>query len=248
MRNLSFLPAESVPLADRAALLNDAYADYFVPMHLTIDAMQAVDQFYDVDLARSAVAQVGREAVGIAFLSRRGDRGWISGVGVLPAWRRRGIARALMNILLDGAREAGIACITLEAIVQNQPARALYRTLGFAEGRELLSWRFPADSDALPIPAERLIHAPVEKLLAYFDRWHDQPACWQSEVATLRKMAARMRGYRLDLDEIPAGYCLVSERGDSVALMDVDIAPGIARAPAGLSNAGGTLLQALSAL
>jgi len=234
-------------VSDRAVLLNAAYADYFVPMHLTPDAMQAVDQYYDVDLTRSVVAQAGAELVGMALLSRRGKRGWISGVGVLPAWRRQGIARAMMHTLLESVRETGIAEVTLEAIVQNEPARALYRALGFAEGRELLTWRFPADGDALPIPAERLVRAPVEELLARFDDWHDQPPCWQSEAATLWKLAARMRGYCLDLNGIPAGYCLVSERGDSVALMDIGMDPRIARA-AGLSNAGCTLVQALSAL
>ncbi len=95
----------------------------------------------------------------------------------------------------------------------------------------------------MPIPAERLSPAPADALLAHFDGWHDQPPCWQGEAATLQKMTDRMRGYRLDMDGTPAAYCLVSERGDSVALMDVGINPDI-----GFLNAGRILLQALAAL
>ena len=101
---------------------------------------------------------------------------------------------------------------------------------------------FPVDADPLPIPEEQLSPAPVEALLANFDGWHDQPACWQGEAATLRKMAGRMRGYRLDLAGGAAGYCLVGERSDAVALLDVGLAPG-----AGMLAAGRTLLQALAA-
>jgi ribosomal protein S18 acetylase RimI-like enzyme len=242
MKELQLVPAERMSHADRAALLNAAYIDYAAPMHLTAETMQGLVRFYDVDLAASVVALAGSEPVGMALLSCRGERGWISGVGVLPAWRRQGIARRMMEAVLARPGEGCIREIALEVITQNLPARALYASLGFAEGRELLAWRFPADADPLPIPEEQLSPAPVEALLAFFDGWHDQPPCWQAEAATLRKMTERMRGYRLDLAGIPAGYCLVGERDDAVALMDVGIAPD-----AGMLTAGRTLLQALAA-
>jgi GNAT superfamily N-acetyltransferase len=91
--SIYLLPADHVDVGLRAGLINAAYADYYVPMYLTSDSMRSVDDLYDVDLARSVVAYDRSEPVGMALLSRRGDRGWISGVGVLPAWRRRGIGR-----------------------------------------------------------------------------------------------------------------------------------------------------------
>lgn len=232
-----------VPVAERAALLNAAYAGYYVPMHLTAEGMQSVDRFYDVDPARSVVAFDGAQPVGLALLSCRDERGWISGVGVLPAWRRRGIGRRMMEALFGSAREAGIRRVTLEAIDRNATARALYASLGFCETRELLTWHLPAGADSLPIPAESLSPSPVDVLLAHFEAWHDQPPCWQGEAGTLRKMVDRTAGYRLEMDGLPAAYCLVSERGDSVALMDVGINPEI-----GPLHAGRILLQALAAL
>jgi ribosomal protein S18 acetylase RimI-like enzyme len=236
-------PAESIEVGLRADLINAAYADYYVPMHLTADSMRSVDHFYDVDLARSVVACAQSEPVGMALVSRRGDRGWVSGVGVLPAWRRRGIGRLLMETLLERAREAGVRQVALEVIAENRAAGTLYAELGFVAQRELLSWRRAADADALPIPEERLSEASLDELLAHFDDWHDQPPCWQGEAATLGKMADRVRGYRLEMAGAAAAYCLLSERGESLMLMDVGINPEI-----GAVTAGRTFLQALAAL
>ena len=111
--SIQLLPADHVAVGLRADLINAAYADYFVPMHLTADSMRSVDDLYDVDLARSVVAYDRGEPVGMALLSRRGERGWVSGVGVLPAWRRRGVGRLMMETLLRarsrGRRQAGDA-------------------------------------------------------------------------------------------------------------------------------------------
>jgi ribosomal protein S18 acetylase RimI-like enzyme len=241
--SIYLLPADHVNVGQRADLINAAYADYYVSMYLTTESMRSVDDLYDVDLARSVVAYDRSEPVGMALLSRRGDRGWVSGVGVLPAWRRRGIGRQMIGTVLEGAREAGVRQVALEVIAQNSPARALYAALGFAERRELLCWRRVADADDLPTPEERLVEASLDELLAHFADWHDQPPCWQGEEATLRKMADRLRGYRLELDGAAAAYCLISERGESLMLMDVGINPRV-----GVAAAGRTLLQALAAL
>ncbi len=198
--SIHLLPADHVDVGLRADLINAAYADYYVPMQLTADGMRSVDDLYDVDLARSVVAYDRSELVGMALLSRRGDRGWVSGVGVLPAWRRRGIGRLLVVTVLGGAREVGVRQVALEVLAQNAAARALYTQLGFVESRELLCWRRAADADALPIPEDRLSETSLDEALAHFDRWHDQAPCWQGEAATLRRMADRVRGYRLELD------------------------------------------------
>jgi hypothetical protein len=133
--------------------------------------------------------------------------------------------------------------MTLEVIVQNRPAQNLYVSLGFQAGRELLSWRRPADADPLPIPAERLTPGPPLDLLGYFAAWHDQRPCWQGDAPTLRNMADRLRGYRLDLEGTPAAYALVSSGNDAVWLMDVGINPAVEPV-----TAGRILVQALANL
>jgi ribosomal-protein-alanine N-acetyltransferase len=52
-------------------------------------------------------------------------------VGVAPAARRRGVARALIAAALPAARELGAEAVFLEVAVDNDGAIALYETLGF---------------------------------------------------------------------------------------------------------------------
>ena len=53
-------------------------------------------------------------------------------VGVTRAARRRGIGAGLMAAALDTGRQAGAQAVFLEVAVDNDPAVALYESLGFA--------------------------------------------------------------------------------------------------------------------
>lgn len=59
----------------------------------------------------------------------------IAGVYVDPAYRRRGLARGLTEAALEWARRNGC---TLARLTAGQPAEALYRSMGFMPGRELI--------------------------------------------------------------------------------------------------------------
>jgi ribosomal protein S18 acetylase RimI-like enzyme len=75
----------------------------------------------------------GNRPVGVLLLTEMPDgRNWdVSYVGVVPAARRRGLGRALMQKALAEARAAGAPALTLSVDERNAPARQLYRSLGF---------------------------------------------------------------------------------------------------------------------
>lgn len=223
--------------------MNSAYADYLVPLHVSPDQLASMDLIYDVDPDASVVAESHGRLVGMALLSRRGDRGWISAVGTVPAARRQGVARHMMHALIGNARRLGLRDVVLEVISENTRAHALYVDLGFSDVRELLTWRFAADADPLPIPQELLSEVTPDSVLVRFGEWHKEPPSWQRELATLRKLLARARAYRLDLDGQEAAYAVISERIDGIGLLDVGINPAF-----GAVRAGRPLLQALSRL
>ncbi|QXC62559.1 GNAT family N-acetyltransferase [Aquihabitans sp. G128] len=70
--------------------------------------------------------------VGFAVL----ERGWagIYGMGTAPAWRRMGVARALLAELAEQARERFATHLYLQVERDNPGAQALYRGLGFTDG------------------------------------------------------------------------------------------------------------------
>ena len=55
------------------------------------------------------------------------------GMGVLPAYRGRGIGRRLLEACIAKAWDQGITRIELEVRADNEPAIALYRALGFEQ-------------------------------------------------------------------------------------------------------------------
>jgi GNAT superfamily N-acetyltransferase len=87
---------------------------------------------------------------GTALLQRKGaSNTWeIGDVAVLPAYRRRGIARDLIQASLEFIRSRGGRIATLEVISGNLPAQRLYERLGFEPyGGETLLDRIPPHPD-----------------------------------------------------------------------------------------------------
>lgn len=88
------------------------------------------------------LAEAEGRTIGTAGLALRGkDAGIADGVSsaninrlhVVQAWRRRGVATALMSAAEREARARGFATLTIEVEDDNAPALALYRKLGFVE-------------------------------------------------------------------------------------------------------------------
>ncbi len=77
-------------------------------------------------------AWVGRELVGYAGQMSIDDEAHVNNVGVAPAWQGRGLGTVLLWDLVHTALERGSAHLTLEVLVGNEAAIALYRRFGMA--------------------------------------------------------------------------------------------------------------------
>lgn len=66
-----------------------------------------------------------------------GLEGYILNMYTVPAWRGRGLSRALMKELMAFAREAGMGRLWLHASEEGRP---LYEKLGFAPNPTALEW------------------------------------------------------------------------------------------------------------
>ncbi|MBN1483396.1 MAG: GNAT family N-acetyltransferase [Chloroflexia bacterium] len=97
--------------------------------------------------------QEGRIA-GFTQLNRRGTTAtwYISAVGVHPDFRRRGIARKLVEAGIDLVRERGGRQLSLDVIEGNVPAIKLYESLGFENYSANLLLEL-APNGAPPLPA-----------------------------------------------------------------------------------------------
>ncbi|MFM8769057.1 MAG: GNAT family N-acetyltransferase [Rubrivivax sp.] len=93
---------------------------------------------------------------------------WVSMVLVLPAWRRQGLARALLSVALDHLRRQGLSVI-LDATPAGHP---VYAAQGFKDAWGFTRWRLPGP---LATPSARAQDPGVRPL---------QPRDWPA-VATL---------------------------------------------------------------
>ena len=105
-------------------------------------------------LSRWLVALEGEQVLGYVGSQTVLDESDMMNLAVDPAFRRRGIARALVCALMEQLRKMGSRCLTLEVRDSNGPSRALYAKLGFAEvGRRRGYYRDPRE-DALILRKE----------------------------------------------------------------------------------------------
>ena len=82
------------------------------------------------------------------------DEADMMNVAVHPDYRRKGIAEALVNTLVERLQKMGSHCLTLEVRASNVTAITLYEKLGFSEiGRRKNYYRNPRE-DALILRKE----------------------------------------------------------------------------------------------
>jgi ribosomal protein S18 acetylase RimI-like enzyme len=91
----------------------------------------------DVGYGRMEVDGVTAGAVRVAVV---GEFAHIARLAVRPAYRRRGLAVALMGVAGWWARDRGATREVLQVSVSNAPALALYRELGFTEHHRYRYW------------------------------------------------------------------------------------------------------------
>jgi ribosomal-protein-alanine N-acetyltransferase len=92
-----------------------------------------LDELADTELRDYLVAElVTGELLGSGGLMTIGETAQILTVGVLPNARRRGVGRILVRALVELARQRLADEVLLEVRIDNDPAKKLYESEGFA--------------------------------------------------------------------------------------------------------------------
>ena len=106
------------------------------------------------ELAFWLTAVEGEQVAGYIGSQTVMDESDMMNVAVRPDFRRKGIAEALVNALVEALKSKGSRCLTLEVRASNVPAITLYEKLGFSEiGRRKNYYRNPRE-DALILRKE----------------------------------------------------------------------------------------------
>jgi len=194
--------AASLDHAALTALFSEAYHDYDTPLHVDAAALTFMMDCFDLDREASRVLRLGGTPAAFAMLGIRGAHGWIGGMGVPPEFRRRGLGEQVMRAVLEEAKRRGLTEVGLEVLVQNAPAIALYRRLGFETTRRVEVWVAPAE----PLQAHQAVGGTREldwrEASAWIARQQTAPEPWQRQPRSLEHFAATPPG----LHAIGAGH------------------------------------------
>jgi ribosomal protein S18 acetylase RimI-like enzyme len=209
---VTFTPASEFSSQALADIYNQSRADYIVPMPMNARRMEEYMRFYDVAPDRSFVARSPDGApLGIGMLGLRGERAWVTRLGVLPDQRKLRVGSQLMRALLDAARGAGVSRMQLEVIEGNQPAHALFVKLGFVETRRLLVLRRPPAPAPEPDPACTVETLDEIGIRACLLARRDSPS-WLDETPSLLN-AGDLHGWRLTCPDGRSGWIICRAAG-----------------------------------
>ena len=160
-----------------------AFSDYEVDMRVSREEFEQRIVRYGVQLQLSIGAFNSGRMVGF-YMNALGEwqgkqTAYDAGTGVIPDYRRQGIAEQLFKFMAPFLKEASAEQYLLEVLTENQRAVALYRKLGFAEIRRFAIFR---RGDPLPARTDhsiRRVDRPEWELFKTF--WDGHPS-WQNSI------------------------------------------------------------------
>ena len=114
---------------------------------LTVDLEAELSRSFAVKLV--ARLEGRRDPAGFLLAWRAADELHLTDLGTLPAFRRRGVARALVSALVSQGRADGARIVVLELRRSNEAALGLYRSLGFAVAGERKAYYSDNGEDAV---------------------------------------------------------------------------------------------------
>lgn len=222
---MRYSPAYEAPFEVLLNTFNHGYDGYLLPLRLTADQLRGHIEQNGIDLAHSVIAWAADDQpVGAGLLGQRGEKGWIGGMGVIPAFRGRGIGRGLLEAMLRSARSLGMTQVQLEVLHGNLPAMGLYHRLGFAPKRRLLI------VEALHIPpgagGYHTRQVPLEDALRCYAAFKRVPNPWQRDLPGLRHLPPTIPAYLAEADGETAAYAIASGGDHGVSLVDIAFAEG----------------------
>ena len=158
-----------------------------------------------------------------------------AGTGVIPAYRRQGIAEELFTFMVPQLKAAAAEQYLLEVLTGNERAVTLYRKLGFVETRRLAVFRRSAAVTSGAEPGIRRIDEPDWELFRSF--WDGDPS-WQNSIEAVERVANDRVVVCAYVDETCVGYGVAFKPWAS--LMQLAVAPAHRR-----KGLGSRILSAL---
>ena len=187
INHMEIKPANQFTFEQLTDAYNQTRVDYLIPMPMNVARLREYTHVYDINLAASTVVIEKTRKLGLGMLGIRGNRSWITRLGVLPDGRKRGIGHAIMEDLIAHSYRHQIQEVWLEVIKGNAPAHRLFNRFGFQETRDLIIARRPPQPekrDGLPQNIRHVTYLQHDEAIRLLGKRKKRPN-WLIDTATM---------------------------------------------------------------
>lgn len=102
------------------------------------DSREGIERYLKRNPTTCFVAQEDNRTVGAIIAGHDGRRGYLYHTAVSKDYRRRGIAKALVESAVKALKEEGINKCALVVFEQNEKGNAFWEAIGFEERQDLV--------------------------------------------------------------------------------------------------------------
>jgi ribosomal protein S18 acetylase RimI-like enzyme len=143
--NIRIQTLAMISLEQIATAFERAFADYRIPIRMTVQQLQDKIKSEDIHLDLSMGAFAGDQLIGFVLTGMRqtGEMksAYNAGTGVLPAFRGHQLTRRMYVPLLQCCYMAKIEQHLLEVLLDNERAIRVYQHVGFRPTRKLICYK-----------------------------------------------------------------------------------------------------------
>lgn len=107
-------------------------------LNTTDDSREGIEKYLKRNPTSSFVAEYEGRIVGVIMAGHDGRRGYIHHTAVLPAWRKRGVAKALVEHAMEALEQEGIHKVALVVFQNNALGNDFWEKIGFTRRDDLV--------------------------------------------------------------------------------------------------------------
>jgi RimJ/RimL family protein N-acetyltransferase len=235
-----FTTGDKFSAEQQLAWQNEGFKDYFVEWSFDPFSFEAIlnCQYQHVSVLSLYMHDDKDEFVGFGRTAIRGQRAWVAGFAISPAFRGKGVGALLLKEYLQLLKDkSNIITIQLECIMANTRAFKLYQKFGFSTNFDL--WNYVVeDIQSLQSPKATSLTVQTSDQLDLSLPWlqHRTTYSWQREFSALINSPRKVRQFKVldaegkllvafavEISKIPArilGFAFESGRLSSSALSE----------------------------
>lgn len=221
---LTMTSLENISIQELHTVFCEAFGDYSVPIDMPLERFQGNMKRNGYDPSVSVGAYADGKLVGFIMSGHRiwegCDTAYDMGTGVIPAFRGKKIAKAMVGQLKTLLADNGLSRYILEVITTNTKALSLYEKSGFRKRRDFSCLR--VDKSALDTEVSYRHDHPYSIDFTRMEDFWDESPSWQNSSDSIQAVSDSIQISTVALDGRIVGYGLVNPANGDIPQLAVD--------------------------